>query len=423
MWSSSNQRWEIVHVNTNSVEAFTNKSADLPVGSNPWFFTDGSCTEDNQQWKNLNLHLLVEQPGTFCCEDGSCLSSDMRCDGDRDCEDASDEEGCNMIVLPSFGYKKQMPPRVLGGDPLNVLIETTILNIYDVDETASILKLSLCIELKWKVESGDIKFNFLNTNPRKNAVTIKDQDKIWLPNVNFRSLSKKDDLFETLRNVFVEKLSNPIMFNEEREVYDGHENNFIIETVNKASFICYFDSLKIYPFGIQKCSFKLFIPGIDNNLTRLIPSRLIDVGPVHVGDYQVLKWTFETGFVITETQEKFPSKYQLQNDQGLIYTVHLKRNLWNVLLTTYLPTILMNLINQATNYISSPDKYELIITVNITCMMVLSSIYLAVSTSLPTTAVVKPVEIWLLFSLFFPVLIIMVNILIQVFIFPFQSPA
>ena len=74
----------------------------------------------------------------------------------------------------------------------------------------------------------------------------------------------------------------------------------------------------------------------------------------------------------------------------------------------------MNLINQATNYISSPDKYELIITVNITCMMVLASIYLAVSTSLPNTAEIKPVEVWLLFCLIYPVLVIVINVLIQV---------
>ena len=104
----------------------------------------------------------------------------------------------------------------------------------------------------------------------------------------------------------------------------------------------------------------------------------------------------------------------MENNFGLIFTVHLSRKLSNILLVTYLPTLLMNLINQATNYISSPDKYETIYAINVTCMMVLASIYLAVSTSLPTTAEIKPVEVWLLFSLFYPVLVIIVNILIQV---------
>ena len=33
-------------------------------------------------------------------------------------------------------------------------------------------------------------------------------------------------------------------------------------------------------------------------------------------------------------------------------------------MVTYLPTILMNIVNQATNHYSGEDKYSLIITVN-----------------------------------------------------------
>ena len=60
------------------------------------------------------------------------------------------------------------------------------------------------------------------------------------------------------------------------------------------------------------------------------------------------------------------------------------------------------------------DKYSLIYSINITCMMVLASVYLSVSNSLPTTSDIKPVEVWLLFNLAYPLLVIMVNVLIQV---------
>ena len=83
-------------------------------------------------------------------------------------------------------------------------------------------------------------------------------------------------------------------------------------------------------------------------------------------------------------------------------------------MVTYLPTILMNLINQATNYIKGDDKFSLIYTINITCMMVLASIYLSVSASLPTTSDMKPVEVWLLFNLAFPLLVMLTNIALQV---------
>ena len=74
----------------------------------------------------------------------------------------------------------------------------------------------------------------------------------------------------------------------------------------------------------------------------------------------------------------------------------------------------MNMINQATNYITSNNKYDILFTVNITCMMVLASIYLSVSTSLPVTADIKPVEVWLIFNLAYPFSTILVNVILQV---------
>ena len=46
--------------------------------------------------------------------------------------------------------------------------------------------------------------------------------------------------------------------------------------------------------------------------------------------------------------------------------------------------------------------------------MVLASIYLSVSTSLPSTPNIKPVEVWLFFSLAYPFLVIITNVVKQV---------
>ena len=113
----------------------------------------------------------------------------------------------------------------------------------------------------------------------------------------------------------------------------------------------------------------------------------------------------------------------------IVVSVILVRNTFGVIMVTYVPTLLMNIINQvtshhtnlklvsiyeATTYIRLVEKYELIVTVNITCMMVLTSVYLSVSTSLPSTSNIKPVEVWLLFNLAYPFLVIITNILLQV---------
>ena len=85
-------------------------------------------------------------------------------------------------------------------------------------------------------------------------------------------------------------------------------------------------------------------------------------------------------------------------------------------MVTYLPTILMNIINQATVYVGSPGNCEFITTVNVTCMMVLASIYVSVSTSLPLTASIKPVDVWLIFNLGYPFMVIIITIIQQVVI-------
>ena len=63
------------------------------------------------------------------------------------------------------------------------------------------------------------------------------------------------------------------------------------------------------------------------------------------------------------------------------------------------------------------SKFDLIMTVNITCMMVLASVYLYVSGSLPSTSDIKPVEVWLIFNLVYPCFIILSNVTLQVRIF------
>ena len=101
-------------------------------------------------------------------------------------------------------------------------------------------------------------------------------------------------------------------------------------------------------------------------------------------------------------------------DGRIVIEVELGRDFTSIFTITYLPTILMNIINQATNYLDNAEHLELIITVNITSLMVLSALYISVSNSLPATSDIKHVDIWLLFSLFIPFCFVLLNILMYV---------
>ena len=74
----------------------------------------------------------------------------------------------------------------------------------------------------------------------------------------------------------------------------------------------------------------------------------------------------------------------------------------------------MNMINQASVFIRGRNRYDLSLTINITIMMVLASIYLSEANSLPETANIKPVELWLLFNLIYNACIIIALVLMQV---------
>ena len=223
---------------------------------------------------------------------------------------------------------------------------------------------------------------------------------IWIPEIIFHLIKTPTYLWDE-DQIFISRRTSPTLAADEiTEIYQGRTNSLNLVKLNRMIFVCSFDST-FYPFGkAADCKIEFFFPGVSNNLTDLKP-RLVNEGPAAFGQYLLEEWTIQP---------------QTDETLGKIVEVRLvlNREITSIFMVTYLPTILMNIVNQATNYISGDTKYDLIYTINITCMMVLASIYLSVSASLPSTANIKPVEWWLLFNLAFPLLVIIVNVILQV---------
>ena len=79
----------------------------------------------------------------------------------------------------------------------------------------------------------------------------------------------------------------------------------------------------------------------------------------------------------------------------------LKRRIINEILTTYLPSILILSIVYATNFFKA-FFFESIISTNLTSQLVLTTLFISVSQSLPPTAYVKMIDVWLIFSQLIP---------------------
>lgn len=81
--------------------------------------------------------------------------------------------------------------------------------------------------------------------------------------------------------------------------------------------------------------------------------------------------------------------------------ISLKRRIISELLTTYLPSLLILAIVYATNFFK-PFFFESVVSTNLTSQLVLTTLFISVSQSLPPTAYVKMIDIWLIFSQLIP---------------------
>ena len=86
---------------------------------------------------------------------------------------------------------------------------------------------------------------------------------------------------------------------------------------------------------------------------------------------------------------------------GVTMTIILKRKIMNEMMTTYLPSVLLMLITYATTFFK-PYFFEAALSVNLTTMLVMTTIFMTVMQMLPATAYVKMIDIFLIFGQLYP---------------------
>ena len=79
----------------------------------------------------------------------------------------------------------------------------------------------------------------------------------------------------------------------------------------------------------------------------------------------------------------------------------LKRRIVNELMTTYLSSVLLILITYSTTFFKA-FYIEAALTVNLTTMLVMTTIFIAVMDRLASTAYVKMIDVWLIFAQLIP---------------------
>lgn len=152
------------------------------------------------------------------------------------------------------------------------------------------------------------------------------------------------------------------------------------------------------------------MPELDRMVVKILPHQFWNEGPTVLTQYLLTNLD-----LLFKNESEFPT-YQLigfitlshytllflaDPSQGICMKIVLKRRLMNELLTTYLPTVLILIIVYITNFFKT-FFFEAVVTVNLTALLVLTTLFISVSGSLPPTAYVKMVDLWLIFAQMIP---------------------
>ena len=102
----------------------------------------------------------------------------------------------------------------------------------------------------------------------------------------------------------------------------------------------------------------------------------------------------------------------VKNEHMVIMSIVLKRKITTELLTTYLPTILLLLITFVTIFFDK-DLFGDAIAVNLTIMLVMTTIFTSKIEELPPTSDMKMIDIWLICCLVIPFLEVILRTTIE----------
>ena len=102
-----------------------------------------------------------------------------------------------------------------------------------------------------------------------------------------------------------------------------------------------------------------------------------------------------------------------EENRNIVYmAIKLKRKVVTELVTTYFPTILLLLITYATIFFDK-DLFGDAIAVNLTIMLVMTTIFTSKIEELPPTSDMKMIDIWLIFCLVVPFLEVILRTAIE----------
>ena len=151
---------------------------------------------------------------------------------------------------------------------------------------------------------------------------------------------------------------------------------------------CYAAHIQFTIHPSQVCSINMTVGRFDKPTTLLFPKDLLMEQDQDMTLFQMTKWS------LSFRNETDPS-------DGIWMTVVLRRKIMSEMMSTFLPSLLLLMITFATTFFK-PYFFEAALTVNLTNMLVMTTIFTSVMEKLPLTSYPKMIDFWLIFCQLVP---------------------
>ncbi|KAK3855210.1 hypothetical protein Pcinc_038370 [Petrolisthes cinctipes] len=425
MYATLDNQWKIVNVRENVTIATGQTEADhgYPVGRMLWKAKSNVCSFRENQ--DIELSLSICGASEITCTDGSCVPTSARCDGRYQCRDLSDENECSLITFPS-GYRKQIPPQPLTpGNPQTISTTVTFLRFLSIQDTNYAVTVEFVLANSWS--DGRLSYHNLRHDANDNLASSSERDRTWRPTVKFTNVL--DGNVKVVEGgLAVERIGPPqprhfnqvtmvsltftltlqLKSNTTDTVYSGWSGVLVDFQHISGTFDCQFD-LYQYPFDTQRCS------------VRLLFGRDIS-GQLRVGGAEEEERNGEQGTNVryegvAALSSHFVHNFSLSVNEGpngtsLEAMFTLERRAKLLVIKLFIPSFLLLVVGYLTLYIPL-QLLQARLVLSLTTKLVLYTLFSQASSSLPSTAYVKLIDIWFFFCICTLFFIILVHVVVE----------
>ncbi|MPC12425.1 Glycine receptor subunit alpha-2 [Portunus trituberculatus] len=391
---SEEKQWSLIDTVFNITIATLALASDAhyPLGRHFWLLLTPVC--DKGKGSKLELSLSTCTSEQYMCNDGQCIDIVDRCDAKDDCKDGTDEDNCSVLQLP-HGYRKFKPPKNVDdpNEPLQPFLSFVFLRFLKIEDVQQTITLEFIISLEWI----DTRLKFLNLREdmHANKLSGSEVDTIWHPKLEFPNV--KDGVIKSIKqNFFVDKKNSSLP----KTVYEGAAARVIKQQHYSGSFVCAFDVF-YYPFDVQQCSVLVQLSSISKKLVSLTKSR----AKTEFNQNSELSTYIISDFFVKEVNT-------LSRESIVEVGYTLTRHSTLILITIYLPSVLLVAISYSTLYVSV-QLLQVRLTVSLTTLLVLYTFFNQASASLPKTAYIKMIDVWFLSCTILLFLVIMIHVSVE----------